>query len=299
MMRICVTGGAGWIGSCLIDRLIEEGHETVSYDLKPSKTRESIVGNILNKGKLLEAVKTCDHVFHLAAVADLNYARKNPHETVKINVKGTHNVAEACATHGVSLSFASTCCIYGNSDDHPSNEESLCVPTEIYAVTKLAGEQIIKQLHEKRGLSYNILRFGTTYGLGMRGQLAIYIFILQGITDTPITIDGSGQQTRCYIYIDDLIEATIRSMKLQATSETLNLTTEEEVSVLDTATLILEELGKPEALKELRYMPERPGQIMKEQIDISKALKLLDWTPKIDFREGLKRTVKWFKEQPN
>lgn len=297
-MRILVTGGAGWIGSCLIDRLIEEGHETVSYDLNPSKTHESIVGDILDKNKVLDTVKDFDYLFHLAAVADVNYARNHVNETVKVNVEGTHNIAVACATHGVPLSFASTCCIYGNSNDHPSNEESLCVPTEIYAVTKLAGEYIIKQLHETRNLQYNILRFGTTYGPKMRRQLAIYIFIMQAMMDIPITIDGSGQQTRCFIYIDDLIEATIRVFKRQVKYETLNLATEEELSVLDMAAIILEEVGQPESFKEARYVPDRPGQIMKEQIDMSKTKKLLNWTPEVSVREGLKRTLKWFRERP-
>lgn len=236
-----------------------------------------------------------DYVFHLAAVADVNYAHKNPATTVEVNVTGTYNVAEACLRTNIPLSFASTCCIYGNTPEHPSNEESLCLPTEIYAATKLVGEQILLELHKKHGLNYNLLRFGTCYGPEMRGALAIYIFILQALTGIPLTIHGTGTQTRCLIYIDDLIDGIVKTLDKGVLNETLNIATEEELSVLQMADIILEKTGQPKDA--VSFVPDRSGQMMRELIDMSKAEKLLGWTPKTEFREGIEKTLEWFYAQ--
>ncbi|GAF75871.1 unnamed protein product, partial [marine sediment metagenome] len=204
---------------------------------------------------------------------------------------GTYNFIEACLHHGVPLHFISTCCVYGDTSEHPSNEYSPCVPTEIYAVTKLLSEYMIK---ERLGLRYNILRYGTTYGLGMRGDLAVYIFINQALMDLPATIDGDGEQTRCYIYVDDVVAGTLKVLEKGVMNKTINLSTSEELSVLQTVEIIRDETGSTN--KELEFYPDRPGQIMKEQIDIDYAWKLLGWWPKVDFRDGVRRTISWYKE---
>lgn len=299
-MKILVTGGSGFIGSALSKKLLDKGYEVVSYELKPSKVCEFIIGDITDKRGVYEAIKGCDYVFHLAAIANLNYAHLNPQDTLKTNVEGTYIVAECCSKLAVPLTFASTTCVYGNTHEHPSTEASLCVPTEIYAATKLVGEGIIKKLHYKTGLNYNILRFGTTYGPNMRKALAIYVFMSQALNGEPLTIHGSGTQTRCLIYIDDLVEGCVKVLKNRVMCETLNLTTEEELSVLKIASLILKEIGKMEGKtiyipSVLTHVEDRPGQVMKEQISISKAEKMLGWSPQTFFREGLKKTVEWYK----
>jgi len=294
-----VTGGSGFIGFCLIERLLEEGYEVLSFDLKPvSRQRnvehcglEEVVGDIKNFKRVREAVETCGYVYHLAAVANLDFARTHPQVAIDTNIRGTFNVASCCSRLGVPLAFASTCCVYGDTPNHPSNEESFCVPTDIYGSTKMVAENIIKDLHRLNGLDYSILRLGTTYGPHMRKELAIYIFIEQALNNKPLTIHGSGKQTRCFIYIDDLVDGLVNVLKKGVSGETLNLATEEELSILEVADMVLEETGRQRGC--FKFVEDRPGQIMKEQIDISKARKLLNWSPKVPFREGLRKTVEW------
>lgn len=292
-MKVLLTGGAGFIGSRLAEKLLENGYNVICYDLKPSKHGESVVGDITDSKKVFKVVKDSDYVFHLAAVADLDFARVHPNIAIKTNIQGTYIVAKCCAQLNVPLSFASTACVYGNTPEHPSTEESVCVPTDIYGSTKVVGENILKGFHENVGLNCNILRFGTTYGPDMREALAVHVFISQALRNEPLTIHGSGLQTRCFIYVDDLIDGIVRVLENNINGETLNLATEEEVSVLQMADMILEMMGRPKG--SLKFVQDRPGQIMKEQISISKTRKLLNWTPKVKFREGIKKTVKWLK----
>lgn len=294
-MKILVTGGAGFIGSQLSKRLLERGYEVLSYDLKASNVCKTVVGDITDSEATFNAVKKSDYVFHLAATANLDFARLHPDVAIKTNVDGTYMVAKCCSQLDIPLSFASTACVYGNTSEHPSNEESVCVPTDIYGTTKVVGEAIIKGFHKKSGLIYNVLRFGTTYGPSMRKELAVYIFIDQALRGEHLTIHGSGLQTRCMIYIDDLLDAMVKVLERGVNGETLNLATEEELSVLQIANMVLEETGRSKGM--FKFVEDRPGQIMKEQINVSKAKKLLSWTPKVNFKDGLKRTIKWIQNE--
>jgi len=293
-LRVLVTGGAGFIGRRLIEEMVERGYEPVCFDLVETSLCESIVGDITDREAVFPAVEGVEAVLHLAAVADLNHARKNPAHCVAVNVGGTQNFIDACLRYGVPLHFVSTCCVYGDNMEHPSNENSRCVPTEIYAVTKLLSEYTIKEYAERRGLRYNILRYGTTYGPGMRGALAVYIFLTQALMDLPATIDGDGEQTRCLIYVDDVVAGTLKVLEKGVINKTINLSTSEELSVLQMVEIIREEAGS--ACRELEFYPDRPGQIMKEQIDIGDAWRRLGWWPKVGFREGIRKTINWYKE---
>lgn len=291
-----MDGSAGFIASRLVERLLQEGHEVVGYDLRISPIGEYVVGDITDKNAFSKAVKGCEHVFHLAAAADLNWCSAHPNEAVKANVEGTRVVAEECAKRDITLSFASTCCVYGNTPSHPSDEQSICSPTDIYGATKVVAEELIKGYYRKMGLNYRLLRFGTTYGPSMRPTLAIYLFIQQALEDKTLTIHGSGEQTRCMIYIDDLVEACVKTIDLDhyVKGTALNIATEEELSVMEMAQTILKLTGKP--LDQYIHVSDRVGQIMKEQIDISKARKMLGWAPKFNFEEGVSRTIEWFIE---
>lgn len=292
-MKVLVTGGAGFIGSCLAEKLLENDYDVICYDLKSSKHGESVIGDITDSKKVFKVVGGCDYVFHLAAVANLDFARVHPNIAIKTNIQGTYTVAKCCSQLKVPLSFASTACVYGNTPNHPSREESICVPTDIYGSTKLVGENILKGFHKNDGLNCNILRFGTTYGPDMREALAVHMFISQALNGQLLTVHGSGLQTRCFIYVDDLIDGIVQVLERGISGETLNLATDEEVSVLQMADMILEMTGRPKG--NIKFVEDRPGQIMKEQLCIRKAVELLNWTPKIGFNEGVRRTVKWLK----
>lgn len=294
-MNVLVTGGAGFLGSAIIEKLVERRHDAVSLDLIESDGCPSIVGDITNRDTVFNAVKDVDAVLHLAAVANINHARKDPTKCVEVNVVGTQNVIEACTEHHVPLYFVSTCCVYGNTWKHPSNERSICIPTEIYAVTKLISEHMIKEYSERYNLKYNILRYGTVYGPGMRGELAVAIFIRQAMLDLPLTIDGDGEQTRCLIYVDDLVDGTMKLLESGLMNRTINITTDEELSVLEMAEIIQETVGTNN--RELKFYPDRPGQVRRELIDISYAWQTLGWWPKIGFSEGVRRTIEWYRKE--
>lgn len=289
-MKILVTGGSGFIGNALMMELDKRGHSPISFDLKPSKTFPTTIGNITNRSEVFDAVNGIDYVYHLAAIADLNYARENIDETIRVNVGGTYNVALTCRRFNVPLLFASTLCVYGETPEHPSWEDSLLIPTEIYALTKIVGEYIVQRVAPH----FLIMRFGTTYGPGMRDALAINIFIRQALANQRLTIDGTGEQTRQFIYIDDLTDALVRALDRDFYRGILAVAGDEELSVNQIADQILESLGKPRSMKV--YRPDRPGQIMREDISIEKARKTLGWTPKTSFGEGLRKTIEWMRE---
>lgn len=290
-MNILITGGSGFIGTALAKRLIREGHVVASFDVNRSSVFPTITGNITHRDQVFRAIEGMDYVYHLAAIADLNYARNHVIETIKVNVQGTYNVALACRKFNTPIVFASTLCVYGETPEHPAWEDSVLIPTEIYALTKVVGETIVASIVP----NYTILRFGTTYGPGLRDALAISIFIRQAKAGKPLTIDGSGEQTRQFIYIDDLIDALVSILNIDTFQHVFSVAGREELSVNQIAEMILTKLGKPPSMK--KYRADRPGQIMREQVSIEKTEKVLHWTPKTSFQKGLDNTIKWLEER--
>lgn len=284
--NILVTGGSGFIGQHLVDRLRSQGHNVDIFDLSGGQ-------DLLNVQQVEEAISGRDMVFHLAAIADLYESKKNPLKNMNVNVIGTINVAEACLKYGVLLNYASTCCVYGNQEIHPSDEKSLPNPTEIYACSKLAGENIILGYAKTCGLKYNIMRFATIYGPGMRSALATYVFLDQAIKGLPITVHGTGKQTRTLTFTEDLVDGMVEWFNSGITDEIVNVTTEEEVSVLEMIELIKKITGSK---SEIIFLPERQGQIFREQIEAQKALALFGWKAKHTFEEGMIKTYEWFQK---
>ncbi|MCP8303927.1 MAG: NAD-dependent epimerase/dehydratase family protein [archaeon] len=296
-MKILVTGSAGFIGARLCEGLKEEGYFVRGFDrisVREGYADEHIVGDLLEPEQVDYAVSGTDAVFHLAAIANVNYAREHSLETVKVNVMGTSNVCEACKKYHVPIYYASTCCVYGNTSAHPTHEEAPLKPTEIYGCTKLAGEYVILGYNRLFGVPFNIMRYSTVYGKGMRKELAVFIFLEKAIRGEPIPIDGSGKQTRSFIYIGDLIEANISLLKSGVMNEIFNMAGREEVSVLEVAGEALRLAGDPN--NRLFFREDRLGQVMKEQIDISKIRGTIGWEPKVGFKLGMKNTFNWIRE---
>jgi nucleoside-diphosphate-sugar epimerase len=288
MKKILVTGGKGFIGGLLVERLRALGHDVATFDLADGQ-------DLLDRQLVLDAVRGRDIVFHLAAIADLVWAAKSDQNlltTVEVNCLGVLNVAYACAVHGALLNYASTCCVYGNQTHHPEHELTMPNPSEIYAYTKLAGEEIIKGLAISRGLSFNIMRYATIYGENMRDALAVSVFFRQAMQNQPITVHGDGMQTRTLTYVSDLIDAHIALLNSDVRGETFNFSTEEEVSVLETAQRIKKLTGSSSPIT---FTPQRTGQTFQESISAQKARDMLGWKAQISFDEGLAKTYAWFK----
>lgn len=275
-MKILITGGDGYIGSKLVLALKE--HEVEVFD-KPYDIR--------NDRQLEYAIKGKNVVYHLAALAELSYTDAHPQETYEVNIVGTNNIARICAERGVLLNFVSTCCIYGNPLEYPSVEDRLINPTDTYAMSKAAGEYIVKMWGLAKGLKYNILRFGTVYGPSlkkeMRGDMCIQKFIEAAVKKEPLTITGDGTQSRNFIHIDDLIRALVLIIENGIVGETINLAGNEKISINDIAEYV-QILGATDIF----YIPSRKDDFHNQDVLLDKAKRLLDWKPEIKFQDGLK-----------
>lgn len=281
--------GQGFIGSKVVDKLRKKGYQIDIFDLEFGQ-------DIRNREQVYKTIKTghYDGVILMAAIADLNIFEKDPLIGLDINIGGLINVANACTLLKTKLYFISTCCVYGNTPELPSNENSIVEPSEIYAAAKYAAEWIIKGYHRSYDLNYVILRLATCYGPSMRPALAPAVFINQIKQKKPITIHGSGKQTRTLTYIDDLVDGITAVITSKVSNETLNVTTEEEKSVNDLVNIIKTELNQPKW--QVNHIKDRKGQTSKEQIEAAKIKKLCNWQAKTSLKQGIKQTLAWMKK---
>ena len=279
-MKILVTGGNGFIGKALCKKL-KEAHKVASYDLPDC--------NILDHQFLELCISEVDLVVHCAAVADLNISLINQDMNFDVNIRATFDIARLCAEHKKKLVFISTCCVYGDSvstcSDTPLHSVPMC--REPYACSKVAGEYILRGTP---GLDYVILRIGTVYGPGMREALFNYIALKKVLSGETIDIFGSGEQSRQYIYIDDLVDGISLAVDkfTEASMKTLNVCGLEKVSVLwtiQTAELLT---GRTAIM---RKAPARFGDTLEEDISCAETHLVLGWWAKVKYFEGMKRTL--------
>lgn len=290
-MKILVTGGKGFIGTRLMGKLHEQGHEVTAYDIVDGK-------DLFDMDTLERAIKEVDAVYHIAAQADLTQMMtlEGARAGVIANVGATDNVAFLCAKHKKWMLFASTICVYGDVEEHPvSEDKTLPNPSEIYACSKYAAEWIIKGYGKSLGLDYTILRFATVYGPGMRAALGVYVFFKQALTGVPITVHGDGTQDRTLTYVDDLVDGIIAplSHKHAALGQVFNITSAETTSAIGMAEQIQKLTGSSSPIT---FVPQRKNNTFHEEVDVSKTKRLLDWEAKTTFAEGLKRTLPWIQE---
>jgi len=230
-MNVLVTGGAGYIGSALVERLVGAGHGVVSIDNLSRgdyeclvKYRESprlklVVGDICDSKKLEGVLREgggVSAIAHLAAVPGIERCQRNPKEAILTNIYGTHNVLEAARKYDVDrLVFASSAAVYGNPVRTPIGEDHPLSPTNLYGVTKLAAEGLLESYHTSYGLDTVILRFGNVYGVGVytHWETVIPKFVRQVLSGQPLTIYGDGKQSRDFIRVWDAVEAVILALK--------------------------------------------------------------------------------------
>ena len=291
--RVLVTGGAGFIGKALCRRLLKAGYEVHVLDLMPYLC-SSIDGTIRHEGDITDAKlkdadfwKKIDVCYHLAAMANVNDCRMFHDDAFRVNLYGTFNIAEACRRNDIPLIFISTCCVYGNTPQHPSTEDGPTCPMDLYGATKRAGEEIVKLLPH-----WVILRYGTTVGPEMRPALATSIFLDQAHNGKPFTITGNGQQTRNWIYIDDLVEGCYLVLKKNVKNEVINLAGKKSYTVYRMAEICAEVVNGTAANTSWEFLPAREGDVFREDISIKKAKKLLGWQPKVDLKEALEISYK-------
>jgi nucleoside-diphosphate-sugar epimerase len=265
-----------------VKKLTELGNIVAPFDLLEGQ-------DIRNREQIEKAVAGNDVVFHLAAIADVNQARVHPFDTMKTNVTGTRNVVDACWRNGLRLYFASTCGVYGNQEYHPTDEGALLNPTELYALSKRAGESIVKELRDLPGGT--VMRFATVYGPGVKPSLGTHIFLGQALRGEPITVHGDGSQTRVMVYIDDVIDAIIALYNSGKMNDTWNVSSTEEISAQKMAEDIKRITGSRSVII---HTPQREGQTFREQISVSKIYKETGWKARVNWEEGLQKMFDWF-----
>ena len=291
-MKVLVTGSSGFVGMHVERRLAAAGHDVVPFDITAGNS-------ILDRDAVDAAVGTeVEAVYHLAAQSDLTKIRSlhEGHHTTQLNIAGTHNLALACARHGARLIYLSTCCVYGNQTTYPVCEDTaLPNPIELYAFTKLAGEEIVRGYAANHGLQYVILRSSTTYGPGMRETLVPFVFLNQASHGTDITVHGTGEQTRSLVYITDLVEGIVTVMDRPAgQNKIINLAGAQPISVIKMASDIRRLVNSS---SKIVHVADRQHQIFHEYSSIEKALKLLQWQPRTTWAEGLSKTAEWFEQK--
>ena len=303
---ILITGGAGFVGSHLVDRLIKEGYKVIVVDNLSNGKKKNINWNAKFYKISVENIKISQIfknekptiVFHYAAQIDVQESIKNPIKDANINILGTLNILENCKKFKVrKIIFPSSVGVYGESKTLPVEESYPLSPVSPYPITKLTIEKYLN-FYETRGLDFVSLRYSNIYGprqlsTGEGGVVAIFIDTLLN-RKSPV-IYGSGKQTRDFLYIDDAVEAGILAMKISSNS-IYNVGTNKEISINSLFNQISDLLrikNKP------IFRPLRQGEIIKSRINYSKIKKEIDWQPKYSLEKGLKETIQWFKSKHN
>ncbi|HZC30919.1 MAG TPA: NAD-dependent epimerase/dehydratase family protein [Gaiellaceae bacterium] len=294
-MRLIVTGGSGFIGSHVVDKAIEAGHEVRVFDTRPSPYgAETIVGDVTDFDAIAAAASGCDAILHLAAMADVNEVAGAPVTTETVNARGTLAVLEAARMANVGrVVYASTIWVYGEHVDGIATEDTpLGIPRHIYTATKLAGEMYCHSYGELYGVEHTILRFGIPYGPRAREAAVLPQFVIRAQAGEALTIAGTGEQSRRFVYVEDLADGVIAALQPAAANRIYNLVGDESVTIREIAELVAE-LVHP---VEIVHTEGRKGDFPGVEVSGKRAADELGWRAETPFAEGARRYVEWFIE---
>lgn len=287
-MRVLVTGGAGFLGSHVLEEMIDRGHDTVCFDVQPSPFCESAVGDLLSIDDLTRATKGVDVVCHLGAIGDVYLALEKPYLAAAVNATGTANLMEACLANKVGkVIYASTWEVYGPPRYEPLNEAHPCNPDHPYNVTKLAGEQIAMTYDTLKDVPVVALRLGTCFGTRMRGNSVFSIFIKKALAHDPITIQGTGEQARQFLHARDAARAFACAMESPVRGEVFNIAPSRSISIKELAEMVAKRIPT-----DISYAPARAGDIHPARVSADKARSVLGWEPALRFEDGLAEIIR-------
>lgn len=296
-MRVAVTGGCGFIGSHVVDKLRDQGLDVRVLDNAACAHRDDVTltpVDILDQSALDEATRGVDVIFHLAAYADVNHVVANPTGAVALNVLGTANVLETARRNGARrVVLASTVWVYGAARDEEVDESSCFDVAEtghVYTSTKIASEMLCHDYQKLFGVPFTVLRYGIPYGPRMRPSLVIPIFMRKALDGEPLTVAGDGSQHRKFVYVEDLADAHVLALAPEAENRTYNVDGSEEVTILRIAETVHRLLGG----KGIEFTPARAGDYGGKKVSSARAAREIGWTPKVNFDTGMERTVDWF-----
>ncbi len=308
MTSVLVTGGAGFIGSHLVHKLVELGEDVIVVDnlsfgklenLNDISSKIDFVrSDIRDKQQMSDCMGSVKTIFHLAALKTVPFSFKNPLDYHDVNINGTLNLLEVASDKKVSkFIFSSSSSVYGDSETLPKKEVMCPNPLSPYAVTKIAGEYYVR-LFSKLGLNTLIFRYFNVYGPKQdpASEYAAVIpkFISSCFTDEIAKIYGDGRQTRDFSYVDDVVNANLLAHKSKKSfnGQTLNIAGGEQISIAELFQIISDLTNSK---KKPNSVPERQGDIKDSLADISFAKEIIDWSPKTSLMQGLEKTIDYFK----
>jgi UDP-glucose 4-epimerase len=295
-VRVLVTGGGGFIGSHVVDKLIGRGMTPRIFDLSASPYHsplevETFTGSITDPANLDLAMRDCDAVIHLAAVADVSHVLADPVLAEEVNTRGTLHVLEAACRNKVGrVVYGSTTWVYSDCPEQEVDEETaIPAPRHLYTATKLAGETYCSGYAELYGLESTVLRFGIPYGPRARAAGVVAKFTDLSREGKALTIAGDGSTTRSFIYVEDLAAGIVAALAPEAAGRTYNLSGDEVVTILEIAERVQENVDTCE----ITHTPPRPGDFPGKSISNERALAELGWEAKTSFKEGVRQYVEW------
>jgi UDP-glucuronate decarboxylase len=310
-MRILVTGGAGFVGSNLVARLLGQGHSVIALDNFMTGRRENLSAHFENPEFVLvdhdvtnplpARMGKVDRVYHLACPASPPQYQRDPIYTARIGFLGTLHALEYAHAHGARLLLASTSEIYGDPEVHPQREDyrgavSTTGPRACYDEGKRIGETLAADFERTRGTGIRIARIFNTYGPNMDPDdgRVVSNFLVQALRGAPLTIYGSGEQTRSFCYVDDLLDGLTGLMECASNPGPVNLGNPVEFTIAELATAVEKLLGKP-LPRDVRPLPT--DDPTRRKPDISKAAALLAFAPRTPLEAGLVPTLEYFRQR--
>ncbi len=297
-MRVLVTGGAGFIGSHVVDRLMAHGVSPLVFDQQRSPYHPDVdhfVGSILDAEALRIGMNKMHAVIHLAAVADVKDVFEDPSYAEMVNTRGTLSVLEAARRSKVKrVIYGSTTWVYSDALQIDVDEETpIPPPSHLYTATKIASEFYCHAYASLYGLESTILRFGIPYGPRSRDEAVIPIFVGKALRGEPIIVAGDGQQFRQFVYVEDLAEGVVLALKPAAAKRIYNLDGTERISIKQIAETTQELLGNVQ----IQSGPARPGDFSGKRVSSERAKKELGGQATTTFRDGMEQYIAWYRSR--
>ena len=308
-LNVLVTGGAGFIGSHLVDKLLKGGNRVIVYDnFDPFYVNKEenvahhfgesnftlVKADILDSQALSSVMRNVDVVFHEAAQPGVRFSIQNPKKVYEVNVTGTLNVLKAALDSQVKkVVFASSSSVFGLPKYLPFDEKHPTNPNSPYAASKLADETLCRVFHEVYGLNVVVLRYFSVYGPRQRPDQVIRIFLSNVLAGKPVVIYGDGKQTRDFTYVDDVVSANVRAAEVEKVNGiNINIGSGKRISINN----LLEKITRLSGMRETTVVKKEKhaGDFPHTLADIRLARKILDYRPTVDLERGLINFIKWY-----
>ncbi len=282
-MNVLVTGGSGFIGSHVVDKLMQAGHQVRVLDQKKpcQKDVEFIKGDVTSELDIAKSLRNIDVVYHIAAFSNIDLVRDHPLSTIEVNIMGTARILEKCRGSGVQRFIYASSVFVSDTRGH------------LYTTSKLASEMICKNYNTLYGLPCTILRYGTAYGPRSRRADVVSIFAERALQHKKLTIRGNGEQKRHFIYVEDLARGNLAALGVTHACRTYILADTQPITINELAAIVQEETGNDVGI---RHQNARNDDYLGDVSGVETSKRELDWKPEVGIREGIRKYLGWYIE---